>query len=160
MAGYRGKQGRKPLPTALKLVRGNPGRRPLNENEPQVEPKIPEPPRELPARAKREWRRIGKQLLAAGLVTELDRMALAALVQSYARWIETQQLLSKSGLLVRNKDGLPRVNPLLRISREAQAEFTRMLSEFGMTPSSRSRVSVHQTDAADPFEKFLSRRTS
>ena len=36
--------GRKPKPTHLKLVTGNPGRRPLSAVEAQVVPALPSPP--------------------------------------------------------------------------------------------------------------------
>lgn len=156
MAGYAGAQGRKPLPTNLKLLKGNPGKRPLNQDEPRVALKIPSPPRELPERSRKEWRRLTKQLYAAGLVTELDRMALAALVQSYVRWMEAQEGLAKTGLLVRpGQDGIPKLNPLLRVSREAQVEYTRMLTEFGLTPSSRSRVKGEPPPSKDPFDEWI-----
>lgn len=147
--------GRKPTPTALRIIRGNPARRPLPENEPQGKPKLPKAPAFLSDRAKREWRRIGRQLLGAGIVTDLDAMALAGLVQSYMRWVEAQEGLAQTGLLIRGRDGVPRLNPLLRVSREAQSEYTRLLMEFGLTPSSRSRVQAHKQEEGDPFETFL-----
>ena len=51
--------GRKPLPTVLKVLRGNLGRRPLNEYEPKPEVRLPRPPSHLSAQARREWRRAG-----------------------------------------------------------------------------------------------------
>jgi P27 family predicted phage terminase small subunit len=155
VAGYAGRQGRKPLPTQLKVVRGNPGRRPLNDREPQVAPSLPKPPKELSASAKRLWKRVGEQLLTAGIVTELDGLALSALVQSYARWLEAQTMLAATGLLIRGADGQPALNPLLRLSKDAQAEYTRMLSEFGLTPSSRSRIVSSAPKKDDPFGDFL-----
>ena len=147
--------GRKPTPTNLKVLRGNPGKRPLNKAEPKAQVVIPTPPRELPERARKEWRRLAKTLHAAGLITELDRLAFAALVQSYTRWIEAQEGLAKTGMLIRGKDGIPHLNPLLRVSRDAQAEYTRMLTEFGLTPSSRSRMHVESPAEKDDFEEFF-----
>ena len=155
MAGYKGKQGSKPIPTALKLLRGNPGRRPLNDREPKAAPKLPSPPAELSDAAKKEWWRTGRKLLAAGIVTELDASAFAAYCQSYARWLEAQAVLAKTAMLVKNKQGFLMANPLLRVARDAQEQFTKILSEFGMTPSSRSRVHANAPKDADPFEAFL-----
>ena len=158
MPGVKGTRtgGKNRVPTALKLLRGNPGRRPLPQNEPMPPVKIPSPPRELSDRAKKEWRKLAKQLLSAGIVTELDGMGLAGIVSSYVRWLDVQQKLSTTGLLVMGPDGIPRANPLLRISSEAQAEFTRGLSECGMTPASRGRVSVvKKEESDDPMELIL-----
>ncbi len=77
MAGYPGKQGRRPKPTALKLLTGNPGKRPTNPDEPTPDLGLPRPPAWLSAAAKREYSRLGRQLLAQGIMTILDRNALA-----------------------------------------------------------------------------------
>src|SRR5688572_3138073 len=66
-------QGRRPLPTAMKVLRGNAGKRPLNEQEPQPRVAMPACPPHLSDEAKREWRRMGRRLAALGLVTEIDR---------------------------------------------------------------------------------------
>ena len=55
-----------PTPTNLKLLRGNPGKRKLNTNEPDPAPAIPPCPGHLDKVAKKEWRRISKELLALG----------------------------------------------------------------------------------------------
>ena len=55
-----------PTPTNLKLLRGNPGKRKLNTNEPDPEPAIPPCPSHLDKVAKKEWRRVSKELLALG----------------------------------------------------------------------------------------------
>ena len=67
--------GRKPKPTRLKLITGNPGKRRLNEREPKPKAVVPRCPVELCDAAKKEWRRIGKQLAVLGLLTEIDRAA-------------------------------------------------------------------------------------
>ena len=40
-------QGPKHTPTKLKPLKGNPGRRPLNEGEPEPEVRLPNPPSHL-----------------------------------------------------------------------------------------------------------------
>lgn len=151
--GIKGVQGRKPKPTALKLLAGNPGKRAINKDEPKLRPAIPSCPRELSLRVKREWRKLAVQLYEAGVLTEIDRIALAGLVTSYVRWIEAQEGLIKTGLLVKGPLGMPRQNPLIRIVIEAQAEYVRLLGEFGMTPSSRSRLRVEKPAEPDEFAR-------
>lgn len=65
-------RGRKPKPTALKELEGNPGRRPLNGAEPKPERKAPRCPSWLEEEAKKEWRRMGRILEQMGLLTEMD----------------------------------------------------------------------------------------
>lgn len=157
MSGTKGRSGRPPIPTALHLVRGNPGRRPLNDREPKPPrpTRLPSPPVELSDAAKAEWRRTGRQLLEAGLLTNLDGPMLAALVVPLTRWLEMQALLAKSSVLLKKTDGTLYINPLVKIAKECQEQFMRALVEFGMSPSSRSRVHVEPVEQANPFDRFL-----
>jgi len=150
--------GRKPVPTTLRLLRGNPGHRPLDEDEPRAAPKLPPPPVELSAAAKKIWRRDGRKLLALGVMTALDGAAFAAYCQSYARWLEVTALLAKSSVLIKTAEGGYQLNPLLRVARETQDQYTRALVEFGMSPSSRTRVKgLPAPEQRDPFEEFIRR---
>ena len=151
------RSGRKSVPTTLKLLRGNPGRRPLNATEP-APPKparLPPPPPELSDAAKKEWRKTGKQLLAVGLLTTLDTAQFAAYCQTYARWLDVSATLAKTSVLIKGQRGELIANPLLRIARDLQIQFTRALLEFGMSPSSRSRINATPTEKEeDPFDAW------
>ena len=70
-------RGRKPKPTAIKELEGNPGGRPLNPNEPRPDKKAPRCPSWLEEEAKKEWKRMGRMLEQAGLLTEMDMAAFA-----------------------------------------------------------------------------------
>ncbi len=101
MAGYPGKQGRKPTPTALKRLAGNPGKRPLNAHEPKPRAVLPRCPAHLCPEARAEWKRISKKLHTLGLLTELDAAALALYCQAYGRWVLAEQKLAEFGLLIK-----------------------------------------------------------
>ncbi len=90
MAGYAGKQGRKPKPTNLKILHGNPGKRPLNLNEPKPMKVVPTCPPHLMPDAKAEWERMSDKLYSLGLLTEIDGTAFAIYCQTYGRWIEAE----------------------------------------------------------------------
>ncbi len=132
------KQGRKPIPTKLKLVAGNPGHRALPKYEPKPRPAMPSCPTFLGQMAKAEWRRIAPKLRDLGLLTQIDRAALAAYCQAYGRWQEAEKQVQT--LLVKTKQGGIIQNPLLGIANRAMDQMNRVLVEFGMTPSSRVRV--------------------
>lgn len=55
-------RGRRPKPTRLKLLTGNPGEHPLNHEEPKPDPQIPDCPVELGPVARREWERLAAEL--------------------------------------------------------------------------------------------------
>jgi P27 family predicted phage terminase small subunit len=90
--------------------------------------------------AKREYRRVGKLLLTAGVMTIADGPALAMLATSWATWVEAETAAIEHGLIVKGRDGAPAVNPYRKIANEAYDRTRQLLVEFGMTPSSRTRV--------------------
>ncbi len=76
-------RGRKPKPTRLKLIEGNPGKRPINGREPKPPGSLPSCPAHLSATAKTEWKRLARSLNRIGMLTEIDRAAMAAYCQAY-----------------------------------------------------------------------------
>lgn len=95
-------RGRKPKPTNLKLVQGNPGKRAINKGEPK--PPAGDaltPPSFLNAPAKVEWARVLGDLQRCGLVTTIDRAALAGYCQAYGTWTECDKALKAAAKLDR-----------------------------------------------------------
>lgn len=136
-------RGRKPKPTFLKRLTGNPGRRPLNENEPQPKRTLPPCPDFLDEAARREWRRLTEYLYDVGILSELDGPALATYCQAFSRWQYAEEQLAKFGPVILSPDKkFPVQSPYLAIANKAMEQMLKVLIEFGMTPSSRSRVTV------------------
>ena len=164
MSGKPGRSGRRPNPTAIRLLNGNPSGRPLPTNEPRPAVKLPPAPAYLSTVAKAEWRSTGKRLRALGVMTEIDTTALAAYCQAYARWVDAEQQLNKLGVLWESSDddGIPmfKQSPYLSIANKALEQMQKLLIEFGMTPSSRARVKATPPAEKDEFEDFLSARNN
>lgn len=139
-------RGRKPKSSAQKELDGNPGKRPINRDEPQ--PPAPAeafdaPPPELDDQpvAAAEWRRLAPMLRQARQVTEADRGALIALCLEWGRYIDATKKVQQSGMVVKApKSGYPMPNPYLAIATRALAGCNKLWPELGLTPSSRSRV--------------------
>lgn len=145
---------RKPTPTALKVVRGNPGKRPLNESEPSPKGEAEMPDWLTPAAAE-HWPVVSKQLRDAGVLTSIDAHALAIYCEAFARWRQATDALERDGLIYTAKNGFPSQSPYLTIANTAFDQMRKMLVEFGMTPSSRSRVSKAPTDDGDQYAAFV-----
>lgn len=151
-------RGRKPTPTHIKEIRGNPGKRPLNGREPRPAIRAPSCPRELSPAAKREWRRLARQLLIMNLVTELDRAMLAAYCQAFALWAEAVAAVGKYGAMVKSPSGFPMQSPYVAVANKQAELMIRIGAEFGLTPSSRSRISVPPRSLQIlPAAKYLDR---
>jgi P27 family predicted phage terminase small subunit len=150
-------RGRKPKPTLLKVLDGNPGKRPLNEREPSAPPGIPECPAWLDEEAKAEWERVIPELQEMGLLSSADRAALAAYCTAWSRWVEAEAQVKKFGTVVKSPEkGFPMKSPYLSIADQALETMRKLMVEFGLTPSSRSRIKVPEDgDAADEFDQFL-----
>ena len=164
-------RGRKPKPTHLKVIEGNPGKRSLNKKEPEPPSRgLPKPPSHLIREAKAEWRRVAKVLHVIGVLTTLDRAALAVYCQAYGRWTRAEVALEKMAandsstraLLMKTKSGNLIQNPLVGTANTAMAAVLRAASELGMTPSVRSRIEINDgskitsKEATHPAAKFFS----
>lgn len=150
--------GRRPIPTALKILRGNPGKRRLHAGELRPQQGMPRCPDHLLPEARAEWRRMSRQLCALGILTLIDRAALAMYCQAWARWVEAEAHVKKHGLVIRAPvTGFPIQNPFLAVSNKAQEQMRSLLIEFGMTPASRTRIDV--TRAGSPSPEVLEAET-
>jgi P27 family predicted phage terminase small subunit len=92
------------------------------------------------------------------VMTEADAEVIALLCTGWARWPEAEEQLRRFGIVIKSPSGYPIQSPYLSIARQAMAEVRSLLSEFGLTPDSRSRVSTASQPEADPFETYLQRR--
>lgn len=137
-------KGRKPKPPGLSTRHPD---RP--KDGPRV--RLPVCPPHLQGEARKEWSRVGKKLLAYGLVTDIDRSALAIYCQAWARWVEAEQQLAKYGTVIKSPNGYPMQSPYLAIANKAMDQMAKILVEFGMSPSSRSRVTVQRQEAPVPL---------
>jgi P27 family predicted phage terminase small subunit len=154
-------RGRKPKPTNQKILEGNPGRRPLNAEEPQLPAPTPDVfdavPIELNADlvAATEWRRLAPMLRKARQITEAERGSLIALCQQWSRYLEAQQGAAAAGMVVLAPSGYPMVNPYIGIANKALAQCRQLWSELGLTPTSRTRViALGAPRVDDEFAEF------
>ncbi len=150
-------RGRKPTPLKLRIIRGNPGKRALGK-EPQFETEAPAKPPLLTGAAAEEWDRLTEQLSHAGLLRTVDRAALAMYCQAWARWVNAEQKVETFGVVISAK-GREIKNIYLRVAEEAMAQLIRLAAEFGMTPASRTRLTMGpEGGRKDPLDLFNQRR--
>ena len=149
--------GRKPKPTAVKKLEGNPGKRKLNDKEPMPVKGMPTCPAWLMPEAQTEWKRLAKILSEMGVLTEVDRTAFAAYCQSYARWKEAQEHINSGGSTFETDKGYQQQTPWVGIANTNQKLMMQAASEFGLTPSARSRIAIGTDKAGevDEMEELL-----
>ena len=152
-----GQRGPAPEPTRLKKLKGNPGKRPLNEREPEPAlgaPEIP-PGLDLDEIAMRQWHELSQILTGMRVITEADGIVLASLCQTYSRWVEASKQLEQSGLIFRTKSGYIQQSPLQGVVNTCIDQINRLSRELGLTPSARTRVqTVEPPRGPNPFAEL------
>jgi P27 family predicted phage terminase small subunit len=153
-------RGRKPIPTVLKVLRGNPGQRRLNPHEPTPDPLEEATPPELEAQpiAAAEWARAIVPAIRRGQVTAADRAAAIMHCDLWCTW--RAQLAEANALphvVLVGEHGHPVPNPARGMANKTLALLLRIDAELGLTPSSRSRVHtvVPASPAATKWEGLL-----
>lgn len=127
-------RGRKPIP------RGQ-GCNPTS-GEPVPPKALPRCPDHLCDAARREWRRLARPLFDMGVLAAVDRGALAAYCQAWARWVEAERQMAETPLLIRTPSGYVQQSPWLSIANKQLEIMNRYLAELGITPAARRRVAV------------------
>ena len=149
--------GRRPKPTEIKLLQGTQRSDRINRQEPDLKSEIPSCPTHIQGESRQEWKRITKELGAIGILTRVDRAAIAAYCDAYGRWTKALMKLNEEGLLVKAPSGYPILNPCLSIINSALDQMRKFLTEFGMTPSSRTRINVaKKNEDKDDAARFFS----
>lgn len=136
--------GRKPLPSSVRLLTGMSGHHPLNINEPKpeaVEITLP-PPDHLSDEARMEWLRMVPVLIRHDMMRETDIAAFSVYCQAYGRWVRSERQLALHGDVITAKNGTQTISRYLVVSNRASDQMRQFLTEFGMTPSSRTRVAA------------------
>jgi phage terminase small subunit len=167
--------GRLPKPSRLRILEGMAGHRPLNKNEPEYSMGVPDKPSGMSAMARKVWDGLVMEMAPSGVLRLVDALALAQLCEDQAMLDElrhglailTRDLAKKAkekkqsmpgGALI----GLARTNEGRRMFgaiRELSAQVIVQRREFGLTPSSSSRVNATGPGVStnDPLERALCR---
>lgn len=140
----------KPIPTALKVLRGNPGNKrlpkPGEEPSPEVIARLPEAPDWLGEAGRIEWERVGPVLIAQRVLTEADLVAFSAYCAAIDLMVESKRDIQKNGHTIRGDRGGEVRNPALASFTQAVNVLKSLAGEFGMTPSSRARMRLPGDD--------------
>ena len=101
------------------------------------------------------WRRYAPMLAGLGVLTEADMPAFRMMAEHFAMAIDAAEKIEATGLLVTDSRGDLRKNPLAQVMRDNSAAFRMYAVEFGMTPSSRSRLTPEDQGQMDMVEELF-----
>lgn len=153
-------KGRKPKPSHLRVVTGNPGKRPLNANEPKPGRQRPSAPAHMSDKARETWGYVSGLLDRMGVLTEADSLALEVLCEAYADFLRARQVLKDFGSnyyeTVNQTGGvMHRAHPAVAVMQDADRRIKAWLAEFGMSPSARTRVKVDGEQEEDTAAQYF-----
>lgn len=137
--------GRPPKPTALRVLEGVRGHRPLRR-EP-IAQGTPQAPRWLKGDARQLWTRTVPELQRMGVIGKIDECALTMLCQTWSLWLDVERELA---------DPEQRMDDRLhRQSSRLKRDLLAMLTQFGMTPVARARLATPQSLTDDTLGGLL-----
>lgn len=151
-------RGRKAIPDHLKLVKGTAQPSRLNPNPPKQSASMPEPPDWLSDRAAEWFRRTTAILDGMGIASadHVDMLSLAA--TRYDEVLDCTAVIEDMGrtmfVVTISGSKIPKARPEVAMRNEAMRHLQSLLAEFGLSPSSVSKVSAPPGDRGNPFDEF------
>lgn len=143
-------------PNNMKLVEGTYREDRANLKEPQPKVETVKVPSWLSPKAKTIFMSLREKLMDSRVLTSLDANALELLADAYYEYREARRQVKKEGHIykstTKNGDQLIRTHPSVYIADAAWKRVQKMMSEFGLTPASRSKVSAEIDQEVDEYE--------
>lgn len=142
-------------PNKLKIMSGE--KRPcrLNKNEPEVAYGFAEPPAWLSETAAQHFRRISATLDRMQIASPDDADNLAMLASRLEEIEICTAVIEDSGrtyqTTTQGGDLMHRARPEVAMRNEAMRHAQSLLSEFGLSPAARSKVSASSQSSDNPF---------
>ncbi|MNO90371.1 Phage terminase, small subunit [compost metagenome] len=148
--------GRKPKPTAQKRAAGNPGKRRLNDAEPDYTSLVIAPPAPdwMSEYAQQMWHKLAPELVESKVLTRTDLHVLEGFCSAYGRWREAEEDVTRNGITIKSMMGRSK-NPACTVANEAMRQMTSYGSSLGLDPASRARLTVPKNKAKGRFSGLL-----
>jgi P27 family predicted phage terminase small subunit len=140
-----GKRGPAARPTALKKLAGEKTSR-INDAEPEPATGAVSPPDWLSAEARAVWDELAPDLIAKKVLTSWDVEPFGVLCDAVTHYRQASAAVAEQGVLVPGRKDAVVKNPAMQLVRDTAATIRAYCGEFGLTPSSRSGVSIAEED--------------
>ncbi len=150
--------GPQPKPAAIRLLEGNPSKRPINLAD-GINPEVvlPDPPDWLNDDARLEWARTGAELVALGLIARMDGAEFALYCQCYGQLSQLERAFDQlqreamkasedpvqaaaRPFFVKTPTGFDRTAPIVREIQALREQVHKYQQAFGLSPAARMRV--------------------
>lgn len=142
--------GPRPVPSAIKKLRGTFRDDRSNPNEPTLEPapeSFDKPPAELAKDdvAAAEWSRVVPILRRVGLVSVVEQSALIAMCKEWSRYVAALHTIRTTGPVIESDKG-PVVSPYVTVADKSLTHCLKLWVELGLTPSGRTKMTALKSE--------------
>jgi P27 family predicted phage terminase small subunit len=153
-------KGRKPKPTAFRLIEGNREHRTIHaELEPTPGKCAPPMPHGLTKPAKKHWKYLIKHLTEMGTIGESDQGAIMAAAVAYGQTCEIREelaALQAETEPVAKALNQKTISSLRRLMNQTLATMVRFESDLGLNPTARTRIKLEKPSPAGRLERLMS----
>lgn len=143
-----GLRGPKPKPTDIRLLEGNPGRLPINEDEPNPTGQ-PAPPDGLRPDAAAAWNRI-MEAMPPGLYTQADERLLFAYCEIWQDFIDLTRAITEDGTVT--SDG---VNPAVTARLNVANRLATLGTRLGLSPADRANLKMPKQQPSSKWNGLI-----
>ena len=142
-------------PTALKVLEGNPGGRPLpvEPDFDEVADAHAEPPVALGVSARKEWDRVMPILSKSRVMLASDLATLALYCVAYGRVVQCHNKMRNLPPIMDGSAG--KINGYESLLIRWSDQMMKYATQFGLTPSSRAKLGIDPPEEMDPVEKYF-----
>ncbi len=138
-----GKRGTKPTPTTILKLHGTYRSDRRSDSEPEPDLCIPDRPKWLTGDARKEWERITPILHQMRCISDADLTMVAAYCFEWGLYVRLCRKLKKiSSLTDTTTNGNEILSPLYNVRNAALKNWRSIATEFGLSPSARSRINI------------------
>lgn len=168
MAG--GRRGPAPESAAVKMAKGNSGRRPIKTAamEDEVDEalegidagrQVIEPPTWLNEDGKKIWGEIAPRLSSMNILKSVDANTFGRYCQDFGRWVHLQKVLDVEGTTYESESPhgkYTRSHPAFMQAERLNRSMMMMESSFALNPADRQRLFAARAQAANSPDLFAS----
>lgn len=144
-------KGGKSKPDELKVIAGTFRKDRSNPNAPSVPSGIPEAPAWLSERASELFASLCVVLDSLNIVSPADECMIAMLASRLEEIEVLTATIEDQGRTYKGESGLWKARPEVSQRNEAMRHCHALLSEFGLSPATRNKVSANKPAEKNPF---------
>ena len=141
---------RQRIPTAIKRLNGNPGKRKSDLTAGiNVPPSMPEPPTHLSKEARAIFLETAQLLFDLGTLSKCDVAGLELYACNMVIFRTAHRDIARDGYFLTSPAGRFYANPALKVVRDTETLILRWQGDMGMSAAARSRINIGKQAEAD-----------